>query len=268
MARHFSVTCTEASGVIQFQTGPSSLPHCFERLGYQFISWLPVWTWSQLAPLLAQTQLLCILNWLGVDSGCDCEGNALATSDLMVVIQLSRIAYVFRCRKRYIYLQISIHHLRLLPSFFPRPMTALALLSLLVYFIGVGALVTPQTAAITNDGIHLAVGPKCGPLSGPSADVNAGIDLRKIKTIVSFGVGIYSWPRNYGWRSIFCGSGFLHWWRWEPRWLSTCATCHNPTKRGGRWTLDQREALDREYCRWYWGKAHGLRRKLPYCSHS
>ena len=69
-------------------------------------------------------------------------------------------------------------------------MTALALLSLLVYFIGVGTLVTPQTAAITNDGIHLAVRPHCGPLSGSPSDVNAGIDLHTIKTIVSFGVSV------------------------------------------------------------------------------
>ncbi|THH17063.1 hypothetical protein EW146_g3674 [Bondarzewia mesenterica] len=38
-----------------------------------------------------------------------------------------------------------------------------------------------------NDGIHLAVGPICGKLGGNFTDVNAGIDLRKIKTIVSFG---------------------------------------------------------------------------------
>ncbi|KAJ3565342.1 hypothetical protein NP233_g7689 [Leucocoprinus birnbaumii] len=38
-----------------------------------------------------------------------------------------------------------------------------------------------------NDGVHLAVGPKCGKLSGNTADINAGIDPGKIKTIVSFG---------------------------------------------------------------------------------
>ena len=37
--------------------------------------------------------------------------------------------------------------------------------------------------------IHLAVGPRCGPLSGDTyADVNAGIDPLQFKTIVSFGV--------------------------------------------------------------------------------
>lgn len=41
-----------------------------------------------------------------------------------------------------------------------------------------------------NDGIHLAVSPKCGPLGGNLADVNAGIHLSQIKTIVSFGVSL------------------------------------------------------------------------------
>ncbi|KAI8996637.1 hypothetical protein BD414DRAFT_409262 [Trametes punicea] len=38
-----------------------------------------------------------------------------------------------------------------------------------------------------NNGIHLAVSPICGPLSGNVSDVNAGIDLARIKTIVAFG---------------------------------------------------------------------------------
>ncbi|KAI0658162.1 hypothetical protein C8Q70DRAFT_918294 [Cubamyces menziesii] len=38
-----------------------------------------------------------------------------------------------------------------------------------------------------NNGIHLAVSPICGPLSGNTSDVNAGIDLSCIKTIVAFG---------------------------------------------------------------------------------
>ncbi|KAL1739257.1 hypothetical protein HDZ31DRAFT_49672 [Schizophyllum fasciatum] len=38
-----------------------------------------------------------------------------------------------------------------------------------------------------NDGIHLAVGPTCGSLTGSVADVNAGIDNGKIRTIVAFG---------------------------------------------------------------------------------
>ncbi|KAI0634479.1 hypothetical protein C8Q77DRAFT_1055451 [Trametes polyzona] len=38
-----------------------------------------------------------------------------------------------------------------------------------------------------NNGIHLAVSPICGPLSGNVSDVNAGIDLSTIQTIVAFG---------------------------------------------------------------------------------
>lgn len=39
-----------------------------------------------------------------------------------------------------------------------------------------------------NNGIHLAVHPVCGTLSGKVADVNTGIDMENIKTIVAFGV--------------------------------------------------------------------------------
>ena len=39
-----------------------------------------------------------------------------------------------------------------------------------------------------NNGIHLAVSPVCGPLSGNVSDVNAGVHLSRIKTIVAFGV--------------------------------------------------------------------------------
>ncbi|KAF9461881.1 carbohydrate esterase family 16 protein [Collybia nuda] len=45
----------------------------------------------------------------------------------------------------------------------------------------------PQARQVRNDGIHLAVRPKCGALNGGTADVNAGINLSCIKTIVSFG---------------------------------------------------------------------------------
>lgn len=36
--------------------------------------------------------------------------------------------------------------------------------------------------------VHLAVHPECGSLWGTVSDVNAGLDLANIKTIVSFGV--------------------------------------------------------------------------------
>ncbi len=40
----------------------------------------------------------------------------------------------------------------------------------------------------SSDGIHLAVSPACGSLSGNASDVNSGIDLKRVKTIVAFGV--------------------------------------------------------------------------------
>ena len=39
-----------------------------------------------------------------------------------------------------------------------------------------------------NNGIHLAVSPVCGTLSGSVSDVNAGVNLKDIKVIVAFGV--------------------------------------------------------------------------------
>ena len=72
-------------------------------------------------------------------------------------------------------------------SFCPAKTT---LLSLLTYLVGVSAFAIPRQWSIYNDGIHLAVRPTCGSLSGNTADVNAGINLLKIKTIVSFGVSI------------------------------------------------------------------------------
>jgi len=49
------------------------------------------------------------------------------------------------------------------------------------------ALITPQQGLNSNGGIHLAVRPRCGPLSGVMSDVNAGVNLNIIRTIVSFG---------------------------------------------------------------------------------
>ncbi|KAI1782982.1 hypothetical protein LXA43DRAFT_1103129 [Ganoderma leucocontextum] len=45
----------------------------------------------------------------------------------------------------------------------------------------------PKVARQDNDGIHLAVSPVCGPLSGNVSDVNAGIHLPLIRTLVAFG---------------------------------------------------------------------------------
>ena len=48
-----------------------------------------------------------------------------------------------------------------------------------------------------NDGIHLAVSPICGPLSGNTSDVNSGIHIPLIKTIVAFGVSFNSPLRGF-----------------------------------------------------------------------
>jgi len=71
-----------------------------------------------------------------------------------------------------------------------------ACLSLSTFLIGVGALVTPRQSS-RNDGIHLAVSPKCGPLSGPNyADFNAGINMADYNTIVSFGVSYFKLQKD------------------------------------------------------------------------
>lgn len=49
------------------------------------------------------------------------------------------------------------------------------------------AAVLPRQGSNETD-VHLAVHPQCGPLRGNFSDVNAGLNLAKIKTIVSFGV--------------------------------------------------------------------------------
>ena len=76
--------------------------------------------------------------------------------------------------------------------------TMLSTLSLLSFLLSASALHVPGSDSSQhvlapphgddNNGIHLAVSPACGSLSGLAADVNAGIDLKRIKTIVAFGV--------------------------------------------------------------------------------
>ncbi|KAF8548676.1 hypothetical protein OG21DRAFT_1470985 [Imleria badia] len=48
------------------------------------------------------------------------------------------------------------------------------------------AAVSPRQVSNETD-VHLAVRPQCGPLWGNVSDVNAGVDLTNINTIVSFG---------------------------------------------------------------------------------
>lgn len=49
-----------------------------------------------------------------------------------------------------------------------------------------------------NDGIHLVVSPRCGPLSGTVSDFNAGINLPQFKTIVAFGDSFTDGGRHDG----------------------------------------------------------------------
>jgi hypothetical protein len=49
-----------------------------------------------------------------------------------------------------------------------------------------------------NDGIHLAVSPRCGPLSGTASDFNAGLNLPQFKTIVAFGDSFTDGGRHDG----------------------------------------------------------------------
>ena len=70
--------------------------------------------------------------------------------------------------------------------------------------LGMHVLSSPANVARQdNDGIHLAVSPVCGPLSGNTSDVNTGIHLPLIKTIVAFGVSsscpssAFLWEHQY-----------------------------------------------------------------------
>jgi len=47
---------------------------------------------------------------------------------------------------------------------------------------------------IKREDVHLAVHPRCEPLSGEYWDLNAGVDLDNMKTIVSFGVSAWRLP--------------------------------------------------------------------------
>ena len=51
----------------------------------------------------------------------------------------------------------------------------------------------------TQPDVHLAVHPQCGPLWGNVSDVNAGLNLAKMKTIVSFGVRARLLPLSWLW---------------------------------------------------------------------
>ncbi|EDR00863.1 uncharacterized protein LACBIDRAFT_333795 [Laccaria bicolor S238N-H82] len=59
----------------------------------------------------------------------------------------------------------------------------------LVFLIDISVAPLVQAGLPTrNDGIHLAVHPRCGPLSGNTTNVNGGISPWTLETIVAFGV--------------------------------------------------------------------------------
>jgi phospholipase/lecithinase/hemolysin len=62
------------------------------------------------------------------------------------------------------------------------------LLSFLFLAISLRLVAGATLATAPNSGIHLAVGPKCGTLTGTPVDVNAGLlPLKSYKTLVTFG---------------------------------------------------------------------------------
>jgi hypothetical protein len=65
------------------------------------------------------------------------------------------------------------------------------LISLLALFSGTFAAAVHVPGPVprqTNDGVHLVITPACGKLGGTTANVNAGIVAKRIKTLVAFGV--------------------------------------------------------------------------------
>ncbi|KAF8055358.1 carbohydrate esterase family 16 protein [Lyophyllum atratum] len=66
-------------------------------------------------------------------------------------------------------------------------MLTTSLVVLAAIFTRSSALYTGPQLRDNNDGIHLVVKPRCGALSGTTADVNAGLRPHQFKTIVAFG---------------------------------------------------------------------------------
>lgn len=94
----------------------------------------------------------------------------------------------------HIYEYIFVLQSRLEDVIFPRLISKLNLskLSFLKYLLvgsTLSSLLNHGDSSSRNSGIHLAVGPVCGKLSGSTADVNAGIPpMVAFETVVSFGV--------------------------------------------------------------------------------
>ncbi len=93
-----------------------------------------------------------------------------------------------------------------------------------------------------NNGIHLAVSPVCGPLSGNVSDVNAGIDLKTIKTIVAFGVCLRPRTMHPDDENLptdltcLCIIGLLHR-RWKRRRRSARPACRDTSRSTRRWAI-------------------------------
>lgn len=117
-----------------------------------------------------------------------------------------------------------------------------------------------------NNGIHLAVSPVCGPLSGNVSDVNTGIDLSTVKTIVAFGVSLR--PRTAHLdeeippTDVTCmwPIGLLHR-RRKRRWRPARTACRDTPGSTCWWAVYRWQGLGREYRRRHRCDAHGLRRK-------
>lgn len=112
--------------------------------------------------------------------------------------------------------------------------------------------------------VHLAVHPQCGPLSGNVSDVNAGLDLAKIKTIVSFGVRVHSVRfrecKDVDWH-LCMGIGFVYGWR-KAGWWSARASRRDPSKPLRGRSLNKWKALGGGYRGQYQCQAYGLRCKF------
>ncbi|KAJ7183814.1 carbohydrate esterase family 16 protein [Mycena filopes] len=70
--------------------------------------------------------------------------------------------------------------------------------TLLALFSAVVVAVPERVARQTNDGVHLAITPKCGKLGGTFANTNAGVVTAGMKTLVAFGDSYTSGGRSDG----------------------------------------------------------------------
>lgn len=119
------------------------------------------------------------------------------------------------------------------------------------------ASVLPRQGSNETD-VHLAVHPQCGPLWGNVSDVNAGLNLANMKTIVSFGVRTRSvhLPECKSTDQRFAGFVYR---RRKARRRSARASRRDPSEPVRGRSLNEREALGRAYRRQHQRYAYGLR---------